>query len=159
MHEHQDPMTGFKLLEQAFSRGFRMRAVLGLKDTFVEIDKGLRTERYTYARLKSLKVQQLVVLDENQPLNNLPCFCLFYGTLEKLRGQNLTAPFIRRILDQFKKDLPQSYGHDYYIESLIEVDNAPSLAIACKLFGEPSHDGSDDISGAQTRVWQHKESR
>lgn len=51
MHEHQNPMTGFKLLEQAFSQGFRMRPVPGTEDLFVEIDQGLRTERYTYARL------------------------------------------------------------------------------------------------------------
>lgn len=159
MHEHQNPMTGFKLLEQAFQQGFRMRPVPGIQDLFLEIDQGLRTKRYTYARLEDLKVQQLVVLDENEPLNGLPCFCLFYGTLESLRGKGLTAPFIRQCLDQFVKDLPPRYGANYYIESLIEVDNEPSLAIAKKLFGEPSHDGADELSGASTRIWQFKETR
>ena len=159
MHEHQNPMTGFKLLEQAFSQGFRMRPVPGTEDLFVEIDQGLRTERYTYARLEGLKVQQLVVLDENEPLNGLPCFCLFYGTLESLRGQGLTSPFIRQCLNQFKKDLPPRYGRSYYVESLIETDNEPSLAIAKKLFGEPSHDGVDQMSGVPTRIWQFKETR
>lgn len=159
MHEHQNPMTGFKLLEQAFSQGFRMRPVPGTDDLFVEIDRGLRSERYTYARLKNLEVQQLVVLDENQPLNGLPCFCLFYGTLETLRGQGSTASFIRQCLDQFKKDLRPYHGPHYYIESLIETDNGPSLAIAKKLFGEPSRDGVDQISGAPTRIWQFKETR
>lgn len=159
MHEHQNPMTGFKLLEQAFAEGFRMSLVPGSKDLYVEIDKGLRSERYTYARLKGLKVQQLVVLDENDPLNGLPCFCLFYGTLEELRGQGLTAPFIQEVLEQFKRDLRPWYGAHYYIESLIETDNEPSLAIARKLFGEPSHDGVDSLSGAPTRIWQYKESR
>ena len=159
MHEHQNPMTGFKLLEQAFAQGFRMREVPGTEDIFVEIDKGVRSERFTYARLHGLKVQQLVVLDENEPLNGLPCFCLFYGTLERLRGQGLTAPFIRQCLEQFKKDLQPRYGARYYIESLIEIDNAPSLAIARKLFGEASHDGIDPASGAATRIWQFKENR
>lgn len=159
MHEHQNPMTGFKLLEQAFSQGFRMRSVSGVKDFFVEIDQGLRSERYTYARLDGLKVQQLVVLDENEPLNGLPCFCLFYGTLEEIRGQGLTAPFIRQCLDQFKKDLRPRYGRSYYIESLIETDNSPSLAVARKLFGEHSHEGIDETSGASTKIWQFKESR
>lgn len=159
MHEHQNPMTGFKLLEQAFTQGFRMRPVPGLEDTYLEIDRGVRSERYTYARLNGLKVQQLVVLDENQPLSGLPCFCLFYGTLEELRGQGLTAPFIREVLEQFKKDLRPSYGHSYYGESLIETDNSPSLAIARKLFGDPSHDGVDELSGVPTRIWQYKESR
>lgn len=159
MHEHQNPMTGFKLLEEAFSQGFRMRPVPDTEDLFVEIDQGLRTERYTYARLKDLKVQQLVVLDENEPLNGLPCFCLFYGTLESLRGQGLTSIFIRQCLDQFKKHLPQRYGMNYYVESLIETDNQPSLAIAKKLFGEPSHDGVDQASGAATRIWQFEETR
>lgn len=159
MHEHQNPMTGFKLLEQAFSQGFRMRPVPGTEDLFLEIDNGLRSERYTYARLKGLKVQQLVVLDENEPLNGLPCFCLFYGTLESLREQGLTKPFIRQCLDQFKKDLRRHYGPRYYIESLIETDNEPSLAIAKKLFGEPSGEGVDEISGVPTKIWQFEESR
>jgi hypothetical protein len=159
MHEHQNPMTGFKLLEQAFSQGFRMRPVPRLEGIFVEIDQGLRSERYTYARLNGLKVQQLVVLDENEPLNGLPCFCLFYGTLENLRGQGLTAPFVRKCLDQFKKDLRPHHGRNYYIESLIETGNAPSLALARKLFGDPSHDGVDQMSGHPTRIWQFKESR
>ncbi|MCC5073948.1 hypothetical protein [Xanthomonas campestris] len=159
MHEHQNPMTGFKLLEEAFSQGFRMRLVPDTEDLFVEIDQGLRTERYTYARLKDLEVQQLVVLDENEPLNGLPCFCLFYGTLESLRGQGLTSIFIRQCLNQFKKDLPQRYGMNYYLESLIETENEPSLAIAKKLFGDPSHDGVDQASGVATRIWQFEETR
>lgn len=159
MHEHQNPMTGFKLLEQAFSQGFRMRPVPGVNNLFVEIDQGLRSERYTYARLQGLTVQQLVVLDENEPLNGLPCFCLFYGTLEDIRGQGLTVPFIRECLDQFKKDLRPRYGHSYYIESLIETNNLPSLAVASKLFGKPSHGGIDETSGSPTKIWQFKENR
>lgn len=159
MQEHQNPMTGFKLLEQAFSEGFRMRPVPGAEDIFVEIDQGVTSERYTYARLAGLKVQQLVVLDENEPLNGLPCFCLFYGTLESLRGRGLTSTFIRQCLAQFKKDLRPHYGQRYYIESLIETDNEPSLAIAKKLFGEPSHDGVDQLSGTPTRIWQFEEIR
>lgn len=150
MNELQNPMTGFKLLEQAFSQGFRMRQVSGSEDIYIEIDRGLIGLRYTYARLKGLKVQ---------PLNGLPCFSLFYGTLEEIRGKGLTPPFIEYVLKQFKKDLHANYGKHYYIESLIETDNEPSLAIAKKLFGEPSHDGVDEESGIPTRIWQFKETR
>jgi len=159
MNELQNPMTGFKLLEQAFSQGFRMRHVLGTDDIYIEIDQGLIGLRYTYARLKGLKVQQLVVLDQVQPLHGLPCFSLFYGTLEELRGKGLTPPFIKDVLKQFKKDLHSNYGKHYYIESLIETDNNPSLAIARKIFGEPNHDGIDEESGIPTRIWQYKETR
>jgi len=159
MNELQNPMTGFKLLEQAFSQGFRMRQVSGSEDIYIEIDRGLIGLRYTYARLKGLKVQQLVVLDQVQSLSDLPCFSLFYGTLEELRGKGLTPPFIEYVLKQFKKDLHTDYGKHYYIESLIETDNEPSLAIAKKLFGEPSHDGVDEESGMPTRIWQFKETR
>jgi hypothetical protein len=159
MREEQNPMTGFRLLEQAFAQGFRMRPVPGTADLFVEVDIALGTERYTYARLKGLKVQQLVVLNENQPLNGLPCFCLFYGTLEGLRGKGLTAPFIETVLEQFKMDLKPHYGREFYVESLIETDNEPSLAIARKLFGEPSHDGKDEETGVPTRIWQYKIAR
>ena len=159
MNEAQNPMTGFKTLELAFSQGFRMKRVPFFDDTYIEIDIALGSERYTYARLNKLKVQQLVVLNGNQPLNGLPCFCLFYGTLEELRGKGLTVTYLKKILEQFKKDLKKSYGREYYIEALIETDNEASLAIAAKLFGEPSHDGFDEESGIPTRIWQHKVTR
>lgn len=159
MLEEQNPMTGFRTLEQAFSQGFRMKRVPFTDDIFIEKDIALGAERYTYARLKKLKVQQIVVLNGNQPLNDLPCFCLFYGTLEELRGKGLTVSFIEKVLEQFKKDLHKRYGKEYYIEALIETDNEASLAIAAKLFGEPSHDGVDERSGVPTRVWQYKVTR
>lgn len=159
MNELQNPMTGFKLLEQAFSEGFRMRQISGSKDVYIEIDQGLIGMRYTYARLEGLKVQQLAVLDQVQPLNGLPCFSLFYGTLEELRGKGLTPPFIEYVLKQFAKDLHANYGNQYYIESLIETNNEASLTIAKKIFGEPSNDGVDEESGIPTRIWQFKESR
>lgn len=155
MHPAQDPMTGFKTLESAFSQGFRMKRVSFTDDIYYVKDKGLYKNRYTYARLNKLKVQQTVVLDENQPLNGIPCFCLFYGTLENLRGKGNTVAFIEQILTQFKKDLPKSYK-EFYIESLIETDNEASLAIASKLFGEHSDEGVDELSGVQTRIWQYK---
>lgn len=159
MHESQNPMTGFKTLELAFSQGFRMKRVPFTQDIYIEKDKALGAERYTYARLKKLKVQQLVVLNGNEPLNGLPCFCLFYGTLEELRGKGMTVEFVTQALELFKKDLHKRYGKEYYIEALIETSNEASLAIASKLFGEPSHDGTDELSGVQTRVWQFKVTR
>jgi len=155
LHPDQDPMTGFKTLELAFSQGFRMKRVSFTKDIYYVKDKGVYNDRHTYARLDGLKVQQMVVLDANQPLNGLPCFGLFYGTLEELRGQGNTVLFIQKILEQFKKDLPRRCK-EYYVESLIETDNEASLAISAKLFGEPSHDGVDEKSGIPTRIWQSK---
>jgi hypothetical protein len=159
MLEDQNPMTGFRTLEQAFAQGFRMKRVPFTDDIFIEKDMTLGSERYTYARLDKLKVLQTVVLNGNQPLNGLPCFCLFYGTLENLRGQGLTASFITKILEHFKKDLNKRYGKEYYVEALIETDNEASLAIAAKLFGKPSHDGIEELSGVPTRIWQHKVTR
>ncbi len=159
MHEDQNPMTGFRTLEEAFSHGFRMKRVPFTDDVYIAKDMALGSERYTYARLDKLKVLQTVVLNGNEPLNGLPCFCLFYGTLEELRGQGLTVSFVGKMLEQFKKDLHRRYGKEYYIETLIETDNEASLAIAEKLFGEPSHDGVDERSGIPTRIWQYKLTR
>lgn len=87
MHEDQNPMTGFRTLEEAFSRGFRMRRVPFTDDVFIEKDMALGSERYTYARLDKLKVLQTVVLNGNEPLNGLPCFCLFMGLWKSLEGK------------------------------------------------------------------------
>ncbi len=158
MHELQNPMTGFKTLEQAFAQGFRMKKISKLKDIYIEKDIALGTDRYTYARLIKLKVLQTVVLNENEPLNGKPCFCLFYGTLEKLRGTGVTVPYIKKVLNHFKDNLPKKID-EYYLETFVDLKNAPSLSVATKLFGEPSHEGTDELTGEETKVWQTKITR
>lgn len=154
MIKEQDPMTGFKTLEQAFATGWRMRRVSFTTDIFVEKDKALGADRYTYAKLLKLKVQQTVVLNEVEPLNDLPCFQLFYGTLESLRGQGLTVPFITKILAQFNKDLPNRYKK-YYLEVSIDKTNLASIAVAKRLFGEHTTESVDRSSGnTPIFVWQ-----
>lgn len=155
MKIEQDPMTGFKTLELAFSQGFRMSRVPFTDDIYFTLDKALGADRYTYARLNGKKVLQTVVLNGNEPLNGLPCFCLFYGTLEALRGSGVTLPFIEFVLNQFKKDLPRKVK-SYYIETIVDNDNYPSLSIAEKLFGTKSHEGIDSHSQQKTIIWQKK---
>tara|TARA_Y100001936_G_scaffold238943_1_gene271330 strand:- start:993 stop:1478 length:486 start_codon:yes stop_codon:yes gene_type:complete len=156
LHVAQDPMTGFKTLEQAFATGWRMTRVPFTSDVFYEKDMALGAERFTYAKLNKLKVQQLVVLNGNQPLNGLPCFCLFYGTLEALRGKGLTIPFVKKCLEQFKKDLHKRYGRELYIEAFVETDNEPSIAVCRSLFGEPVKTATDQSTGQLNHIWQYK---
>ncbi|MGL5813213.1 MAG: hypothetical protein ACRCYW_07780 [Aeromonas sp.] len=153
MRKEQDPMTGFKTLELAFSQGFRMQRIPFNEDFFFTRDKTFNTCRYTYAKLDKLKVLQTVVLHENEPLNGFPCYCLFYGTLPELRGKGLTAPFVKKAIEQFTKDLPRRI-HEFYIETIVDIDNTPSLSIASKLFGDASHDGVDKSTGSPSRIWQ-----
>jgi hypothetical protein len=157
--EAQDPMTGFKTLEQAFRNGWRMKRVPFTEGLFFEKDIALGAERFTYANLVKLKVQQIVVLNGNEPLNGLPCFGLFYGTLESLRGAGLTIPFVKLCLEQFYKDLHKTYCREFYIEALVEVDNFPSIAICKHLFGEPAETATDSNTGQTNHVWQYKVSR
>lgn len=158
MRKEQDPMTGFKTLEMAFSQGFRMQRIPFNDNFYYTRDKAFNTYRYTYARLEKLKVQQTVVLHENEELNGLHCYCLFYGTLPELREKGLTFTFINKVIEQFKKDLPRRI-REFYIETIVDIDNAPSLALANKLFGEASHDGVDESTGSPTRIWQTKIAR
>ena len=75
MTPDQNPMKGFKTLELAFSQGFKMARVPFMPGVFFTKDKALGYDRYTYAVLNSNKVRQTVVLNGNEPLKGLPCFC------------------------------------------------------------------------------------
>lgn len=158
MDYYQNPMTGFTTLEQAFSKGFRMKRVPFTKDIHFVRDEALGYYRYTYARLNKLKVLQTVVLNGKQELNNLPCFGLFYGTLENLRGTGVTVPFIEKSLTEFKKNISKKFS-EFYIETSIDISNEASLAVATKLFGEPTVDSVDERTGEAIRVWQTKITR
>jgi hypothetical protein len=156
MRKHQDPTISLQLLEQAFSEGLRIQPVSGAGDLHVEIDRTLGAERYTYARLKESKVQQIIFLNGVQPLKSLPCFRLFYWAHADLRGTILEARLVRQVLEQFKMDLRPVYGYEYYIESIVDIDNAVSLAVAAGIFEGPSQDGFDKESGIATKIWQQK---
>ncbi|CCG85872.1 hypothetical protein [Erwinia piriflorinigrans] len=118
----------------------------------------MRSDRYIHAVLENKKVRQTVVLKGNESLDGLPFFCLFYGTHEELRGTGVTVPFIEKILDRFRHDLP-CRSQEYYIETIVDTDNEASLAVASKIFGKADHDGIDQLSGQATRIWQKKYSR
>ncbi|SHO23792.1 Putative uncharacterized protein [Moritella viscosa] len=154
----QDPMTGFKTLEHAFSQGFRMKRVPFTKDMYFVRDRALGYFRYTYARLDKLKVLQTVVLNGKEELNGLPCFGLYYGTLEELRGTGVTLPYIEKVLAEFTKNLPKSRS-EFYFETSVDISNEASLSIATKLFGEATVDSIDDATGEAIRVWQTKVTR
>ncbi|HCG8411090.1 TPA: hypothetical protein NJ529_001367 [Vibrio parahaemolyticus] len=156
MNELQNPMTGFKTLELAFSQGFRMKRVPFTDDIYFVRDKALGYFRYTYARLDKLKVLQTVVLNGTEELNNLPCFALYYGTLEELRGTGVTIPYIERVLQEFKKGMKLN---EYYIETSVDISNEASLAVAQKLFGNSTLDSIDHTTGEPIRVWQTKITR
>lgn len=159
LNEAQDPMTGFKTLEAAFKTGWRMKRIPFVEGVFFEKDVALGADRFTYAKLEKLKVLQTVVLNGNEPLNDLPCFGLFYGTLESLRGQGLTTSFVKQCLEIFKKDLPKRYGREFYIEAFVEVENTPSIAICRKLFDEPVETKTDSKTGQTNHIWQFKVTR
>lgn len=159
LNEAQDPMTGFKTLEAAFRTGWRMKRIPFVEGVFFEKDVALGADRFTYAKLEKIKVLQTVVLNGNEPLDGLPCFCLFYGTLESLRGQGLTAAFVAQCLELFKKDLPRKYGREFFIEAFVEVDNAASIAICRRLFGEPVETKTDRSTGQTNHIWHYKVTR
>lgn len=155
MKPEQDPMTGFRTLELAFSQGFRMSRVPFMKDVYFTKDNAGGADRYTYAVLNNNKVRQTVVLSENEPIDGVPCFCLFYGTHQELRGKGLTVPFIESVIERFKNDLPRRY-REFYIETIVDIDNDASLAVAGRIFGEPDHDGQQPGYNKVTRIWQKK---
>ena len=59
------------------------------------------------------------------------------------------------MLSQFKRDLPKEIN-EYYLETIVDLDNLASLAVASKLFGDSDHDGVDKISGEPVRIWKTK---
>ncbi|MBF4366146.1 hypothetical protein, partial [Vibrio anguillarum] len=118
--------------------------------------KALGYFRYTYARLAKLKVLQTVVLNGTEELNGLPCFSLYYGTLEDLRGTGVTVPYIEKVLEEFKKGQKLK---EYYIETSVDISNEASLAVAQKLFGDSTLDSVDHSTGEPIRVWQTKVTR
>jgi hypothetical protein len=153
MHEHQNPMTGIRILEEQLAEGFVMKRVPFTDNIYMIKDHPLGGLRYTYAKRDKKKVDHLVSFDMNAPFNGKPCFCLFYGTKEHLRNKGLTVKFIEQTIELFKKELPKKY-RPFYIEALIEQDIKESLGVATKLFGEKTTSGVCERTGAATDIWQ-----
>lgn len=155
MHELQNPMTGISNLESQLKEGFVTRRVPFTDDIHLIKDKAFGEDRYTFVRRKKNEVSQLVTFNGNQPLNGLPCFCLFYGTKEHLRGKGATVEFVNTSIELLKRQLPKK-SKPFYIETMVDHDNEASLAVAKKLFGEPCDSGVDELTGIPTIIWQTK---
>ncbi|MCC4791168.1 MULTISPECIES: hypothetical protein [Vibrio] len=153
MHEHQDPMTGIRILEEQLAEGFVMKRVPFTDEIYMIKDYPFGGLRYTYAKLDNKKVAHLVSFDMNEPLNGKPCFCLFYGTKEHLRGKGLTSKFVAQTIELFKKDLPKK-SKPFYLEALVEQDIKASLGVASRLFGNKTTSGTCELTGAKTDIWQ-----
>jgi hypothetical protein len=153
MHEHQNPMTGIRILEEQLAEGFVMQRVPFTDNIYMIKDHPFGGLRYTYAKLNNKKVEHLVSFDMNEPLNGKPCFCLFYGTKEHLRNQGLTTKFVQQTIELFQKELPKKFK-PFYIEALIEQDIDASLGVASYLFGEKTTSGVCERTGAKTDIWQ-----
>jgi hypothetical protein len=155
MNELQNPMTGIKNLEMQMQGGFRTSRVPFTENIHFIKDRALDYPRYTYVKLDKMNVEQLVTFNGNEPFDGLPCFCLFYGTKEHLRGKGKTVEFIKKIIELLTKELPRKYKH-FYIETIVDNDNLPSLGVAKNLFGKPSDNGVDESTGKNTIIWRKK---
>jgi len=158
MNELQNPMTGIKNLEMQMKDGFRTSRVPFTENINFIKDKALGYSRYTYVKLDKMNVEQLVTFNGNEPFDGLPCFCLFYGTKEHLRGKGKTVEFIKEVIEILTKELPRKYKQ-FYIETIVDHDNLQSLGVAKNLFGESSDKGVDESTGKNTIIWRTKFSK
>lgn len=96
------------------------------------------TIRMTYAMVVGRQVKALAIYMENEPYEGKRCFGIGYAVAVHYRGQGLAKAVVEASLEEFammlRKDMVVP---GFFVEAIVDVNNAPSNRVAEQLFGEP----------------------
>jgi hypothetical protein len=97
------------------------------------------TLRMTYAMVAGRQVKALAIFMENEPYEGKRCFGIGYAVAVHHRGQGLAKAVVEASLEEFammlRKDLVVP---GFFVEAIVDVNNAPSNRVAEQLFSEPT---------------------
>lgn len=96
------------------------------------------TIRMTYAMVVGRQVKALAIYMENEPYEGKRCFGIGYAVAVHYRGQGLAKAVVEASLDEFAMMLRKDLVPGFFVEAIVDVNNAPSNRVAEQFFSEPT---------------------
>ncbi|MEP4921968.1 MAG: GNAT family N-acetyltransferase [Roseibium sp.] len=105
------------------------------------------TPRLSFVRMKGAHATAIAVIVITEPLDNLPVIHIGCAVREDQRGKGLGRHVLTVALEDFRTSMATKGLTDYWIESLVEADNAASVAMTAKVLGIEPEEVTDDETG------------
>jgi RimJ/RimL family protein N-acetyltransferase len=95
--------------------------------------------RMTYAMVVGRQVKALAIYMENERYEGQRCFGIGYAVAVPYRGQGLAKAVVESSLEEFAMMLRKdSVELGFFVEAIVDVNNAVSNRVAEQLFGVPT---------------------
>lgn len=102
------------------------------------------TPRLSFVRMKGAHATAIAVIVITEPLDNLPVIHVGCAVREDQRGKGLGRYVLTVALEDFQTSMAAKGLNEYWIESLVEADNAASVAMTTKVLGIEPEEVTDD---------------
>lgn len=143
--EMMDALTGFNA---ALKTGaIEVRPTRTDPKIFVHADTPDGTPRLSYVRMKGSHATAIAVIVVTEPLDGLPAIHIGCAVREDQRGKGIGRHVLSVALEDFRTNMAPKGMTDYWIESLVEADNAASAAMTARVLGIEPEEVTDDETG------------
>lgn len=146
--EMMDALTGFNAALKAGA--IRIQPIATDSKVFIHADSPEGTPRLSYVQMKGAHATAIAATIIMEPLENLPVIHIGCAVREDQRGKGRGRHVLTVALQDFQTSMVAKGLTDYWIESLIESDNAASVAMTTKVLGiepeEVTDDETDELS-------------
>jgi len=115
------------------------------KNLYIATDDVNGHHRFSYMKLRDRTILALVQFVNIDPLDGIPCFQAGYAVPENFRGQGLGKASFKAALDEMA--LGFSRFGDFYVETIVGLDNPASQKISERVLGGSPQEISDSVSG------------
>lgn len=143
--EMMDALTGFNAALKAGA--IEVRPTATDPKIFIHADSPEGTPRLSFVRMKGAHATAIAVVVITEPLENLPVIHIGCAVREDQRGKGHGRYVLTVALQDFQTSMAAKGLTDYWIESLVEADNAASVAMTTKVLGIEPEEVTDDETG------------
>jgi len=150
-----DPHNALLSLQDALKDGLvKMQPGALDHDLWFHLDYPNGKTRMTYAYMDAQTVTAFANLAPTDPFEEKPCFQIGYAVGEAYRGQGLAKKVVKSALAEVSNGLARNGSEGFFVEASVSVNNTPSLKVAEFIFGNPVHDGVDENTGENVKIFR-----
>lgn len=114
---------------------------------FVHADTPEGTPRMSYVRKKGAHATAIAVIVVTEPIDGVPAIHIGCAVREDQRGKGIGRHVLSVALEDFRVDMAEKGLEDYWIESLVEMDNMASAAMTKKVLDIEPEETVDEATG------------
>lgn len=119
-------------------------------------DDPMGKPRLSFAHMENDEVTALALIAPAEPVEGKPCFQIGYAVAEHLRGEGRGKAIAQAAIKDFTKNIGYSNISTFYLEAMIDIENAASRKIAEFVIGGTPKETIEHPSGKPAVQYMRK---